>query len=97
MKLTIVARSHDEFGVIANNEAHHKTEQFIFKVNITDADLHALTETRVAKEDLVEFAFNFLLEREPVSAIQSHFNINVITQYFPDFPEAVKRWVDANT
>ena len=96
MKLTITARSRDDFGVIVNREGLHKTKQSIFKVNLTDADLHQLTECRVGKDHLIEFAFTFLLEREPVEAIQSAFNMKTISHFFPDFPEAVKSWVDEN-
>ena len=97
MKLTITARSRDDFDVIVNSEELHKTKQSIFKVNITNADLHELTENRVDKDHLIEFAFIFLLEREPVYAIQSAFNIKIISHYFPEFPKAVKSWVDENT
>ena len=96
MKLTITARSRDDFNVIVNSEELHKTKQSIFKVNITNADLHELTENRVDKDHLIEFTFIFLLEREPVEAIQSAFNMKTISHYFPEFPEAVKRWVDEN-
>ena len=96
MKLTITARSRDHFDVIVNSEELHKTKQSIFKVTITDADLHQLTESRVDKDHLIEFAFTFLLEREPVEAIQSAFNMKTISHYFPEFPEAVNSWVDEN-
>ena len=96
MKLTITARSRDDFDVIVNSEELHKTKQSIFKVSITDADLHQLTESRVDKDHLIEFAFTFLLEREPVAAIQSAFNMETISHYFPEFPKAVKSWVDEN-
>ena len=96
MKLTITARSRDGFNVIAISEELHKTKQSIFKVNITNADLHELTENRVDKDHLIAFAFIFLLEREPVDAIQSSFNMKTISHYFPEFPKAVKSWVDEN-
>ena len=96
MKLTITARSHDDFGVIVNSEELHKTKQSIFKISINADDLHQLTESRVGKDHLIEFAFTFMLEREPVEAIQSAFNMKNISHYFPEFPEAVKRWVDEN-
>ena len=96
MKLTITARSRDDFDVIVNSEELHKTKQSIFKVNVTDADLHQLTESRVGKDHLIEFAFTFMLEREPVEAIQSAFNMKTISHYFPKFPETVKHWVDEN-
>lgn len=97
MKLTIIARSRDDFDVILNSEELHKTKQSIFKVSITDADLHQLTESRVDKDHLIEFAFTFLLEREPVNAIQFAFNMETISHSFPEFPKAVKSWVDENT
>ena len=96
MRLTITARSCDDFGVIVNSEKLHKTKQSIFKVSITNVHLHELTENRVDKDHLIEFAFIFLLEREPVDAIQSAFNMKTISHYFPEFPETVKRWVDEN-
>ena len=96
MKLTITARSRDDFGVIVNSEELHKTKQSIFKVNITDADLHQLTESRVDKDHLIEFAFTFLLEREPVDTISSAFKMKIISHYFPAFPKVVKSWVDEN-
>jgi len=97
MKLTIVARSHDDFGVILTTKHQHKSDQKIFSVTVTDADLHELTETRVDKEHLIEFAFQFLVDHEPINAIQSRFNIAVISTYFPEFPAAVKQWVAENT
>ena len=96
MKLTITARSRDDFDVIVNNEELQKTKQSIFKVSITNVHLHELTENRVDKDHLIEFAFIFLLEREPVDAIQSAFNMKTISHYFPEFPKAVKSWVDEN-
>jgi hypothetical protein len=96
MKLAITALSRDDFDVIVYSEELHKTKQSIFKVNITNADLHELTENRVDKNHLIEFAFIFLLEREPVDAIQFAFNMKTISHYFPEFPKAVKSWVDEN-
>ena len=96
MKLTITALSRDDFDVIVDSEELHKTKQSIFKVNITNADLHELTENRVDKDHLIAFAFIFLLEREPVDAIQSALNMKTISHYFPEFPKAVKSWVDEN-
>ena len=96
MKLTIIARSRDDFDVIVNSEELHKTKQSIFKVNITDADLHELTESRADKDHLIGFAFIFLLERESVDTIQSAFNMKTIIHYFPEFPKAVKSWIDEN-
>ena len=96
MKLTIIARSRNNSGVIVNNEKLYTTKQSIFKVNVTDADLHQLTKSRVNKDHLIEFASIFLLEHEPVDTIQFAFNMKPISHYFPEFPKAVKSWVDKN-
>jgi hypothetical protein len=97
VKLKITARSRDDFGVVVKSEELHKTKKSAFKLNITGTDLHQLTESRVEKDHLIEFAFIFLLEHEPVDAIQSAFNIKTISDYFPEFFEAVKIWGDENT
>ena len=63
---------------------------------MSNADLHQLTESRVNRDHLIEFAYIFLLDRKPVGAIQSAFNIQTISHYFPKFPETVKSWIDEN-
>lgn len=40
-------------------------------------------------EELLEAAFEFLLEREPPHAILSRFELPVIERYFPEFPGAM--------
>jgi hypothetical protein len=40
-------------------------------------------------EELLEAAFEFLLEREPPSAILDRFELPAIERYFPDFPRAM--------
>jgi hypothetical protein len=44
-----------------------------------------------AVEDLVSRSFQFLLEREPPSAILSRFDLAVIERYFPDYDQQLKR------
>ena len=43
-------------------------------------------------EELVRASFVFLLEREPQSAILSRFDLDVISQYFPEYPDEVGRY-----
>lgn len=40
-------------------------------------------------EELLEAAFEFLLEREPPQAILARFELPVIERYFPEFPGAM--------
>ncbi|HET7520901.1 MAG TPA: hypothetical protein VFK61_05095 [Candidatus Limnocylindria bacterium] len=39
---------------------------------------------------LVEESFRFLLEREPRESILRHFELSVISQYFPEWREAMQ-------
>jgi len=42
-------------------------------------------------ERLVEESFRFLLEREPASSILSRFGLSTIAEYFPEYPEEIRR------
>ena len=64
-------------------------------VTVTDQSLTDLTENNVTKTQLLEFSFNFLLDREPNTSILSSFNINVISRYFSDYRDEVRQWCDA--
>ena len=64
-------------------------------VTVTDQSLTDLTDNNVTKTQLLEFSFNFLLDREPNTSILSSFDINVISKYFSDYRDEVRRWCDA--
>jgi hypothetical protein len=40
-------------------------------------------------DELIEESFEFLLEREPQSAIMSQFEIRTIERYFPGYPDEI--------
>ena len=42
-------------------------------------------------DEFIEESFEFLLEREPQSAIMSQFEIRTIERYFPEYPEEIPR------
>ena len=64
-------------------------------VTVTDQSLTDLADNNVTKTQLLEFSFNFLLDREPNTSILSSFDINVISRYFSDYRDEVRRWCDA--
>jgi len=64
------------------------------KVTVTDESLTDLTDNNVAKTQLLNFSFRFLLEKEPNTSILSSFDINVISKYFSDYRDEVRRWCD---
>ena len=51
-----------------------------------------LTKNRISKEELLNFSFNFLLEREPNTSILSKFEITVISKYFPEYTSKVENY-----
>ncbi len=60
------------------SQTHHK-------VTVTDISYQQLTGGKITKEELMNFSFKFLLEREPNTSILSKFNITIISQYFPEY------------
>jgi hypothetical protein len=62
-------------------------------VTVTPSDVSRWAEGGDAKdvEGLVAKSFDFLLEREPPSAILATFDLSVIQSYFPDYDRAFKR------
>ena len=63
-------------------------------VTVTDQSLSDLTDNNTTKTQLLEFSFNFLLDREPNTSILSSFDINIISRYFSDYGDEVRRWCD---
>ena len=63
-------------------------------VTVTNQSLTDLTDDNTTKTQLLEFSFNFLLDREPNTSILSSFDINVISRYFSDYGDEVRRWCD---
>ena len=55
------------------------------EVTVTDIAYQHLTSGRITKEELLDFSFKFLLDREPNTSILSQFDITVISQYFPEY------------
>ena len=89
MCLSIKKLSDDVFAVTVA-----ETSTTTHTVTITDQSLNDLTDNNVTKTQLVKFSFNFLLDREPNTSVLSSFDINVISKYFYDYKDEVRRWCD---
>ena len=87
MSVSIKKLSDDVFEVTVA-----KTSTTTHTVIVTDQTLTDLTDNNVTKTQLLEFSFKFLLERELNISILSSFDINVVTKYFPDYRDEVRRW-----
>ena len=89
MSISIKRLSDDVFEVTVA-----ETSTTTHKVTVTDQSLKDLTVNSVTKTQLLKFSFNFLLDREPNTSILSSFDINVISGYFSDYKDEVRRWCD---
>jgi hypothetical protein len=53
-----------------------------------------IKELELPEDDLervVRESFDFLLEREPASSIMSEFSLDVISRYFPEYPQELRQ------
>ena len=85
MELLITELSQDKFEITV--KADQLTKHV---VSVTDQMLLNLTKNKISKEELLNFSFNFLLEREPNTSILSKFDIIVISKYFPEYISKVE-------
>ena len=87
MELLITELSMDKFEITV--KADQLTKHV---VTVTDQMLLNLTNNKISKEELLNFSFNFLLEREPNTSILSKFDIIVISKYFPEYISKVENY-----
>ena len=80
MELLITELSKDKFEITV--KADQLTKHI---VSVTDQMLLNLTNNKASKEELLNFSFNFLLERESNTSILSSFDLTVISKYFPEY------------
>jgi hypothetical protein len=64
------------------------------RVHVPAALLDDLGLTDVDREVVVRKTFTFLLEREPPSSILGEFSLEVVSRYFPEFYDELRRRLD---
>ena len=84
MELLITELSKDKFEITV--KANQITKDFVY---VTDEMLFNLTKNKISKKELLNFSFNFLLERETNTSILSSFDLTVISKYFPEYTKKV--------
>jgi hypothetical protein len=70
----------------AKGESRHR-------VTMSKKTSDKLTAGRRTPERCLEAAFRFLLDREPKEAILGRFDVDVISQYFPEFERELPRYL----
>ena len=85
--MKIEKQSNDVFKVTVSGQA---ATQHV--VTVTDSAHQELTNGQGTKEELLDFSFKFLLDREPNTSILSSFEIMVIAQYFHEYPSKAREW-----
>ena len=61
-------------------------------VTLKDEIFQKLTQEKITKEKLINFSFEFLLKKEKNTQILREFELQVISEYFPDYIENIKSW-----
>ena len=80
MELLINQLSNDKFEVIIYGDKQTK-----HLVSLSDELYFSLTSKKISKKELLKYSFQFLLEREPNTAILSSFDLIQISKYFPEY------------
>lgn len=77
--------SHFRVRVIeAGSESTHQ-------VSLDPKECARLAGEAMEPEKLIQKSFEFLLEREPKESILSRFDVQVISQYFPEYEREIKK------
>ncbi|RME55792.1 hypothetical protein D6779_11935 [Candidatus Parcubacteria bacterium] len=62
----------------------------VHEVSLSEEYYRSLGEGEVPPEKLILFSFQFLLRREPNTAILSQFSLSDIARYFPEYEKVVR-------
>ena len=84
--------------ILVNEVLENKYEVTINKYNLTkhtvtlsDKFYECLTNKVISKKKLLEYSFEFLLERESNTSILSFFDLQIISDYFPEYEDHIKK------
>ena len=85
MKFQIDQINNDLFKVtiMDNTDTYHF-------VTLKDEVFQKLTQKKITKEKLINLSFEFLLKKEKNTQILREFQLQVISEYFPDYEENIK-------
>ena len=73
------------------------TGKTVHTVTVEKSYRDKLAGTGVPAGQLVRKSFEFLLEREPKESILRSFNLTVISRYFPEYEQEIRRTLAVKT
>lgn len=83
--------SPDEAGWTADVSVREGATATSHRVTVDPGTAERLTAGAAALEQLLTASFEFLLEREPKESILREFDITVISRYFPEYEDEIRR------
>ena len=87
MRISIKTISNNEYEVTVQSKT-----VTTHSISLSDEVHKNLTNNKVTKEELLDFSFKFLLDRESNTSILSSFELTVISRYFSDYKKSVEKW-----
>ena len=86
MSIFIKELSDNKFEITVNKKLITK-----HIVLVTDVYHDILTKKKISKKKLLKYSFQFLMERESNTSILSSFELNIISKYFPEYENEIKK------
>ena len=86
MSIFIKELSDNKFEITVNMKTITK-----HTVLLTDEYHNILTKKKISKKKLLEYSFQYLLDRELNTTILSYFELNIISKYFPEYENKIKQ------
>lgn len=63
----------------------------VHTIRLSPADWQRLTGGAATEKQLILYSFQFLLEREPKESILREFDLALISRYFPEYEQSIRR------
>ena len=88
-------------SILVKKVLENKYEVIITKHNVSkhivtfsDNFYESLTNEIISKKKLLEYSFEFLLQRESNTSILSFFDLQIISKYFPEYEDHIKNRIE---
>ena len=69
-----------------------KNSTTIHRVRLSSEVYKKLSNSKISEIELIKKSFEFLLQRESNESILREFNLEIIQNYFPEYPTLIKKY-----